>query len=147
MELLGGQKCFHFIQNTGLTIRNFISDRHTGIAKWIRTSQPETNHYHDLWHVSKSITKQLLKASKEKGNEPITAWIKGIKKHLYWCATSTKQGFGELILAKWKSFARHVTDKHSDHPDLLFKECAHAEIEPRDWIYKGKKWSSMASTL
>lgn len=48
------------------------------------------------------------------------------------------QGFEELILAKWKSFMRHVSNKHDDHPDTLFPKCAHEELEPRVWIKIGK---------
>jgi len=46
------------------------------------------------------VTKKLLAAGKEKGCEVIKEWSKGIRKHLYWSATSTKPGFGSLILAK-----------------------------------------------
>ena len=78
--------------------------------------------------MARSITKKLLKASKEKGCEII----------LYWCATSTKQGFGALIVAKWNSFMRHVANKHEDHPDPLYKECNHGDLEPRKWINVGE---------
>ena len=50
---------------------------------------------------------------------------------------STVMGFGELIVAKWKSIMRHVDNKHSEHPDPLFPKCAHNEIEPRQWIKIG----------
>ena len=69
----------------------------------------------EIWHVARSITKKLLKASKEKGCEITAHWIRGIRKHLYWCATSTKQGFGALIVVKWNSFMRHVANKDKDH--------------------------------
>jgi len=32
----------------------------------------------------------LLSASKEKGCEIIKDWMKGIRRHVYWCATLTK---------------------------------------------------------
>ena len=137
MELFGAKKCFEFLKNAGLRIHSFVSDRHKSIAKWIRESEPQTRQYHDFWHVSKSITKKLLAASQEKGNEILKSWMKGIRNHLYWCAVSTKQGFGELIVAKWKSIMNHIANQHSDHPDPLFQNCAHEEIEPRDWIPKG----------
>ena len=134
MELDGAKRCFQFINDAGLKINSFISDRHKGIAKWIRESQPETSHFNDLWHVCKGLTKKILKGSKEKGFEALKFWLKGIRKHLYWCALSTKQGFGELIVAKWKSLMRHIANKHDEHPDQLYRECAHGELEPREWI-------------
>ena len=44
--------------------------------------------------MARSVTIKLLRAGKEKGCEIIKDWIKGIKQHIYWCATSTKAGFG-----------------------------------------------------
>lgn len=71
---------------------------------------------------------------KENGCEWISDWLKGAQNHLYMCATCTRQGLGELTMAKWKSFMRHVANKHEDHPSL-FKQCAHEkEIESRRWI-------------
>ena len=116
----------------------FISDRHRSIAKWIRESCVDTYHFFDIWHVARSITKKLLKGSKEKGCEIIAHWIRRIRKHLYWCATSTKQGFGALIVANWNSFLRRVANKHKDHPDPMYKECNHGDLEPRKWIKVGE---------
>ena len=115
-----------------------MSDRHRGIAKWIREVCKETTHYYDIWHVARSVTKKLLAASKEKGCEIIKEWSKGIRRHLYWSATSTKLGFSNLILAKWKSFLRHVANKHANHPDPLYHKCNHEELPPRKWIKIGE---------
>ena len=100
MELQGAKNCFDFLCRAGVAIAVFISDRHRGIAKWIRESQTGTSHYYNIWHVVRSIAKKLLKASKEKGWETIQDWIKGVQNHLYWCTTSTRQGFQEMITAK-----------------------------------------------
>ena len=98
----------------------------------------ETTHYYDIWHVARSVTKKLLAASKEKGCEVIKEWSKGIRRHLYWSATSTKPGFSNLILAKWKSFLRHVANKHANHPDPFYQKCNHEELPPRKWIKIGE---------
>ena len=90
---------------------------------WIWEAKTQTIHYYDIWHVARSLWKKLLKASKEGGCEKISSWMKGIRRHLYWCATSTKPGFGALIVAKWSSFLRHVANIHSDHPNELYKKC------------------------
>lgn len=47
------------------------------------------------------------------------------------------QGFENLILDNWKSFMHHLSNKHKDHPDALFNECAHEEIAPKKWIKIG----------
>ena len=69
--------------------------------------------------------------------ETLVCWIKGIRNHLYWSAMSTKMGYGEMIVAKWKSIVRHLTNKHENHPDELFQKCAHGELEDRMWLQVG----------
>ena len=138
MELLGAQRCFENLRNDGIVIKKFVSDRHLGIAKWIRETQKETTHLYDIWHVAKSVCKKVLAASKQNGLEVLGKWIKSIRRHIYWCCTSTKEGFGELVVAKWKSFFYHVADKHEGHPNELSKECAHGELGKRKWIKIGK---------
>ena len=138
MELEGAKRCFTFLKQLGITISVFVSDRHRSTAKWIREVCKDTTHFYDIWHVARSITKKLLKASKERACELINDWMKGIRRHLYWSATSTKQGFGDLILAKWNSFMRHVANKHTDHPKPLYNKCNHEELQPRKWIRIGE---------
>ena len=140
MELQGAVQCFSFLKDAGLSIITFVSDRHRSIAKWIRENQPATSHFFDIWHVARSICKKMLQVSKEGGCEKIKEWTKGVRRHLYWCATSTRQGFKELILAKWKSLIRHINNKHDKHPDLLFTECAHKKLARRKWIKNGMCW-------
>lgn len=138
MELEGAKRAFSYLKSVGTSVTLFISDRHRGIATWIRESQARTAHFFDIWHIARSITKAMLKLSKGSGCDKIKDWIKGVRNHLYWCATSTKQGFGNMILAKWRSFMRHVANKHEGHPDSLFAKCAHEVLEPRRWIKIGK---------
>ena len=139
MELEGAKRSFAFLKSVGLSISIFISDRHRGIAKWIRESQPRCAHFFDIWHIARSIGKAMIKLSKEKGCEKIGDWVKGVRNHLYWCVTSTKQGFQELIAAKWQSFMQHVANKHDGHPTPIFKKCAHEEIGSRRWIKIGRE--------
>ena len=144
MELEGAKWAFNFLQTAGVVIEVFISDHHRGIAKWIRESQAGCLHFFDIWHVVRSTGKAMLKLGKEKGCERISDWVKGACNHLYWCAMSTKQGFEELIAAKWKSFMLHVTNKHDNQPFPLYQKCAHeAEIENRRWIKIGTATSTV----
>ena len=109
------------IQGNSLDISVFISDRHLGLTKWVRETQ-SCKHFIDIWHASKSLCKKPANAKRENGCEIIGEWIQGIKNHLYWCAISTNQGFGDLMVAKWMSLLLHVADE-------LFPDCAHGEIE------------------
>ena len=138
MELSSAKDCFAFLKEAGVAVKIFISDRHRSIAKWLREQEPHTQHFFDIWHIAKSVTKKLLKAGKESGCELINKWQKSIKNHLQWCATSTSTGFGALIVAKWKSVARHICNKHTDHPDALFQKCSHGDISGRHWFKVGQ---------
>ena len=80
----------------------------------------------------------LVGASKLKGCDGIKDWIKEVRRHIYWCATFPKAGFQSLIVAKWKSLIRHISNKHSNHPDQLCKQCNHGVLEPRKLITVGK---------
>ena len=139
MELEGAKLCFDFLLTiAGLTIPVFVSDRHRGVAKWLRETHPTIEHFFDQWHIAKSIVKKMVAASKEKGCERIGKWTKAVRNHIYWCSTSSIKGFSNLTLAKWKSFMRHVANKHDHHLDPLFPKCAHEELENRKWIKVGK---------
>ena len=81
MELEGAKRAFSFLQSAGLSIEVFISDRHRGIAKWIREFQVGCSHYFDIWHVARSIGKAMIKLGKEKGCEKISDWVKGVRNH------------------------------------------------------------------
>ena len=100
MELQGAKSCFDFLVTAcGLAIPVFISDRHCGVAKWIRESHPTIEHFFDQWHIAKSIVKKMLAASKTKGCEILGEWTKAARNPVYWCSTSTIKGFGSMIEA------------------------------------------------
>lgn len=135
----GAKRCFAYLKTLGLSVGVFVSDRHRGIAKWIRENCATTKHYFDIWHKARCVTKKLLILSKEKGCGVIKDRMKGIRRHIYWCATSTTAGFESLITAKWNSFLHHVWNKHENHPDPLYPKCHHGDLEPRKWIKVGKE--------
>ena len=147
MELEGAKRCFREISDAGLKVETFVSDRHRGIAKWIKGDHPDTNHFFDLWHVARGLSKKLLKASKEKDCEIIKDWMTGIRNHLYWSVLSTKQGFENLIVAKWKSFMDHIRNVHSNFGDPLFPQCCHSAIKNRKWIKLGTLYILLAIAL
>ena len=83
------------------------------------------------------IRKSLTAISKLKGCEVLEEWIKPCKRHLYWSATSTFNGNGHVIWAKFKSFLSHEVNKHSGFDDPLFDKCVHRDIQPRKWLKTG----------
>ena len=87
---------------------------------------------------TKKYHKKLAKLGKKKGYETVLEWIKPIRSHLYQCACFTKPGYEKLILAKWKSYSRHISNIHVNHPDPLFEKCVHEELSKREWIRMGQ---------
>ena len=84
------------------------------------------------------IRKVLSKIGKEKECEAVNEWIKPCENHLHWSATSTFNGNGLVIWAKFKSFLRHIVNQHSNHSDPLFNKCAHgSDIPARKWLTIG----------
>ncbi|CAB4004973.1 Hypothetical predicted protein, partial [Paramuricea clavata] len=96
---------------------------------------------------SVKIRKVLSKIAKDKNFEALNEWIKPCANHLHWSATSTYDGNGLVIWAKFKSFLRHMVNKHSDHSDPLFNQCAHGvDIEHRRWLTEGSPLHEKVST-
>ena len=98
MELEGAKRCFQNLKKDGIRIDTFISDRHRVIITWMQNDKESTNYFFHIWHVARNITKKLMQASKEKGFEIIGKWIRAVCNHIYWAATTTKSGYGELYL-------------------------------------------------
>lgn len=85
------------------------------------------------------LKKKLNAASRLKECDLIGDRRKSIISHLYWSATSTPSGNGDIISAKFRSIVNHVKNKHEghgEHPDV--QSCAHGEIGPREWFREGK---------
>jgi hypothetical protein len=82
MELEGAKRSFNFLQKAAVKISVFVSDRHRGIAKWIRELQPSVVHYFDQWHISKGVVKKMLGASKKKGVKKYHSGLLVLKPHI-----------------------------------------------------------------
>lgn len=80
-ELEGAKRCFAHLKTLGLSVGVFVSDRHQGIAKWIRENCATTKHYFDIWHIARTVTTKLLVLSKEKGCGIIKDWMRGTRRH------------------------------------------------------------------
>ncbi len=52
-------------------------------------------------HIIVEVSKVLSKIAKEKGGEELLQWVKPCANHLYWSTTSTVDGNGQVIWAKF----------------------------------------------
>ena len=69
-----------------------------------------------------------MKISNFKDCGDLAEWIRGCENHLHWSATSTPNGNGEVIWAKFVSFLWHIVDEHEGFEDPLFNHCALLKI-------------------
>ncbi|XP_055884447.1 uncharacterized protein LOC129926168 [Biomphalaria glabrata] len=139
-ELEGLKRSLCFLEENGLIIKSLTTDRHTSVSKFIRTEKNYIRHFYDIWHVAKGLKKKLDHISLKQGGELVNSWKKSIINHLYWCAVSTADGNGDLMLAKWQSILNHLVNQHTGHPNLLFPSCLHGSeynTENKDWFEPG----------
>ena len=95
----------------------------------------ETKGY-DFYFIFVEIHKELTNLAKQNDCKSLEPWVQPCVNHLFWSATSTFDGNGNVIWAKFKSFLSHVIDKHDNLDDPLFNRCEHAEINDRFWLKK-----------
>ena len=73
MEKEGLIKAVSKLEDEDLEIGMLVTDRHTGVAKWVRDNLPNTKHKFDVWHVAKgtdvlyifTANKYIINRSKE----------------------------------------------------------------------------------
>lgn len=64
-------------------------------------------------------------------------WAQSISNHCCWVASSS-HGDRDLVMAKWLSILRHITNIHTGHGNP-FNSCMHGPLEPRQWLKPGSK--------
>eukprot|EP00795_Rhopilema_esculentum_P005350 gene5350-525_t len=134
MELEGLKRGLQYMQDANIHIAEVVTDRHLQIKKYMRTEHTDKKHSFDCWHICKGVESKLTKAGQKKGASLIQNWIKAIVNHIYWIA-STSGHEKELKKEKWLSVLNHMCNIHAGHGDL-FPNCAHGDIDERDWIIK-----------
>ncbi|KAG8451728.1 hypothetical protein GDO86_003792 [Hymenochirus boettgeri] len=130
------EKCLENLLKKNVDVRVVATDRPISIRKFLSTTYPEIEHQVDVWHLAKSVSKQLVAASKKRGCSDLKTWITPIINHLLWCAQSCEQD-QDKILDKWKSVMFHIANKHTFPSLKHYKKCGHGPIENSDnivWI-------------
>ncbi|XP_069125559.1 uncharacterized protein [Argopecten irradians] len=144
MELEGLKRSISHLEENDIGIKTLVTDRHVMVKKYMREQHPRTDHYFDVWHVAKGVTKKLEGCAKKKGGEVIRPWIKSASNHMYWTAMTSGDDC-EMKRAKWNSLVNHVADKHEGHSDL-FPRCQHGPND-RDWMEKGSRPHKMLAAV
>ena len=55
MELEGLNRSLTVIKNQGVDIKTLVTDRHSGIKKYMREQEKDIDHRFDCWHMATSM--------------------------------------------------------------------------------------------
>lgn len=55
MELEGFKRCRQELHSFSIELASVTTDRHLGIAKYMREEWSEVQHFFDTWHISKGM--------------------------------------------------------------------------------------------
>lgn len=141
MEKVGMIKVLERVGNAGISINSLTTDRHIQIRKYLKEERNDINHQFDIWHVSNSIKKKLVKLSGKKSARDLQPWIKSVINHIWWCCASC-EGNPTILKEKWFSLLHHVSNRHHWEGNTYYKKCAHAkrsedDIRIKKWLREG----------
>ena len=141
MEKFGFIKLLSSLENFGIKISSITTDRHIQIRAYLSKERPDIVHQFDIWHLAKSIKKDLILKSKSKKCENLKKWIKSVLNHFWWCC-STCNGDERILLEKWKSLLFHVRNKHTWKGYKHFHKCVHKRLSKTEssdveWLSEG----------
>lgn len=134
MEKEGCVRSLNMLKERGVEVKTIVTDRHSGVQKYLRDQKPAITHYFDPCHMGKGIGKKMDELGKKKGMQNVALWRKSVENHLYWSASTS--GSGEEAVAKWTSVANHLQNVHT-HENALFPRCLHGPVvgeEARQWL-------------
>lgn len=137
MEKEGLIRSLEFLEKSGVKVASLVTDRHTQVQKFVREQKPDIDHFYDVWHLCKALTKKVDAMSKEKNCNKVKMWQKSIKNHLYWSASGSSNG--EETVAKWTSLLNHIQNVHV-HENPLFPKCLHPpSTDKNKWLKSATK--------
>ncbi|XP_016396430.1 uncharacterized protein LOC107730185 [Sinocyclocheilus rhinocerous] len=105
MEKEGLKRCLHKLE-----VDCIVTDRHPQIQKYLR--ERRITQFYDVWRFEQGLSKKLEKLSQRKECEVVKKWLKSIKNHVYWSATSSVSGPEKV--AKWTSQLNHIQHVHGE---------------------------------
>ncbi|XP_071063044.1 uncharacterized protein [Pseudochaenichthys georgianus] len=121
MEKEGLKRCLDHLESKDLAVEYIVTDCHPQIQKYLRERNIEQ--FYDVCHFEKGFFKKLLKLTQNKDcDTKLKRWLRSIKNHVYWSATSTTSGPEKV--ARWTSLVNHLQNVHV-HDDPLFPKCTH----------------------
>uniref|UniRef100_A0AAV2KKU9 Reverse transcriptase domain-containing protein n=1 Tax=Knipowitschia caucasica TaxID=637954 RepID=A0AAV2KKU9_KNICA len=69
MEKEGFVRSLTMLEERGVEVQAIVTDRHSGVQKFLREQRPDISHYFDPWHMGKGIGKKMEELGKKRGTE------------------------------------------------------------------------------
>ena len=82
-----------------VSVITIATDRHWGMGALMKSDYSHISHQYNVWHMDKSVVKQLTQKGKLKHCEWLLLWILSISNHLWWAA-QTCNGDAQLLNEK-----------------------------------------------
>ncbi|CAI6376865.1 unnamed protein product [Macrosiphum euphorbiae] len=118
----------------------FLTDRHKGIRCDMRINHSNIEHEFDIWHISKSLMKRMKTLDKKYPDAFL--WKTSISNHLWWSA-QTCHGDGDLLVKKFTSILKHISNIHEWVEDGELIKCEHAPLSNDE--QRNKLWINQNS--
>ena len=146
MEKEGLRRSLNYLLERGVSIVTIATDRHRGVGALMKSDYPHISHQYDVWHMAKSVVKQLTQKGKLKHCERLLPWIQSISNHLWWAAQICN-GDAQLLTEKWTSIVYHVSNIHewNGGKDSKFNKCVHPTLPSEE--QRSKKWLRSGSLV
>ena len=139
MEKEGLRRSLNYLLEQDISIITIATDGHRGVGALMKSDYSHISHQYDVWHMAKSVVKQLTQKGKLKHCERLLPWIQSISNHLWWAA-QTCNGDAQLLTEKWTSIVYHVSNVHewNGGKDSKFNKCVHLTLHIEE--QRSKKW-------
>ena len=142
----GLRRCLNYLLDRDVSIDTIATDRHRGVGALMKSDYPSINHQYDVWHLAKSVVKQLTQKGKQRKCEQLLPWIQSISNHLWWAA-QTCNGDAQLLTEKWTSIVYHISNVHEwdGGKGSVFNKCVHLPLPVEE--QRSKKWLRSGSLV
>ena len=114
-------------ERNSLLLKSLTTNRHIKIRKFMREEYSHVLHQFDIWHVGKSIKKEIAKLGKKTDNQHLFECLKSIINHFWWCCASCNGDISELK-EKWASILHHASNVHSWEGNTIHHQCSHSDL-------------------
>ena len=112
MEKEGLRQSINYLLEQDVSIVTIVTDRHRGAGVLKKSDYSHISHQYDVWHMAKSVVKQLTQKGKLNHCERLLpSWIQSIFNHLWWAAQTCNED-AQLLTEKWTSIVYHVSNMH-----------------------------------